>query len=158
MMIHSSISAREPERIARFIAALWGGEAHPFPPCPGAYVALANDERGTLLEVNPAGSEMIFGKTEIEYAFDRPETLNSPSHHAIATDLSEAEVTKLAAAERFPARRCWRGPPGFGFTVIEVWLEGRLLIEVLTREMQAEYKKFMTPGNWTKLLAMEPPQ
>lgn len=153
MMFHASISAYEPERVAKFVAAIWQGEAHPFPPCPGAFVALANDERGTLLEVNPFDSEMIAGDVEVGYVFGQKPSPQSSSHQAVATPLTEAQVLALAEREGWPARVCWRGSPNMGFGVIEVWIESRILLEVLTAQMQAEYLKFMKPGNWAEFLS-----
>jgi len=50
--------------------------------------------------------------------------------------------------------RCDRGP---AFPVIEVWLEDRLLVEVLTPEMAARYASFMSPAGLAQLFGFDAP-
>ena len=38
------------------------------------------------------------------------------------------------------------------FGVIEIWIEGRQMIEVLTPDMQAEYVSTMSAENWRAML------
>ena len=66
----------------------------------------------------------------------------------------QAEVLALAAEEGWLAKYRNRGGV---FGVIEVWLENRLLIEVLTPEMQAEYRNAMTPVGLRAALAADAP-
>lgn len=149
MLYHVSISAYEPARVAEVLARIWGGEAHPFPPLEGAYVALAGDDRGTLIEVHPFGIDMVPGATETSYARNPDADRHSTSHQAIGTNLSEDAVVAIAQGEGWQARRCNRGP----FEVIEVWLENRILIEVLTPEMQRQYLAAITIPNWRTFVA-----
>lgn len=62
MIFHVSIPADNPQRVAEVIAEIWGGEAFRFPPWPGAYVAIAGDDRGTTCEVYPRGQTMAMGE------------------------------------------------------------------------------------------------
>ena len=57
----------------------------------------------------------------------------------------------LAIARRngLIAKVCDRGP----FSVIEVWIDGCCLFEVLTEEMQADYLSNMTVDGWEIYLA-----
>ena len=137
MLFHISIAAERPKPAARLVAELWGGRAYPFPPvAEGSWIAMAGDERGSAIEVYPLGTELHQGDGEsaVRPVAGRP-SRNGPVHVAIATELGVDAVK--AIAERFgaPARVCARGP----FHVIEVWVEGCFMIEVLTPEMQAEY-------------------
>ena len=51
MMIHASIPADDPERVARVIAELWRGTSEPAPYiAPGLCVARTGDDRGTQIE------------------------------------------------------------------------------------------------------------
>jgi len=43
------------------------------------------------------------------------------------------------------------------FGVIELWIEGERMIEVLDQQMQAEYLAAMTVGNWTSFIAEHAP-
>ncbi len=158
MIHHVSFAAREPERVARAIAALWRGEAMPF-VIPGAWIAMAGDDRGTQMEIYPAGLELRPGEPDAEYG-DAPRVnpSSSPytsSHAAIASPLSEDEIHALAAREGWTNRYNKRGG---AFGVIEVWVENSFLLEVLTPAMQAEYTSFVTPQNLRELLAKGPPQ
>lgn len=144
MLFHASIAAHRPEPVARLIADLWRGEAHPFPPVTRAWIALAGDDRGTAIEVLPFGTEMRPGATEADFAAARDAGEYSAGHQAIGSPLGVAAILARAEAAGWQARVCDRGP----FAVVEVWLENRLLIEVLTPEMQATYRAFLTPGHW----------
>ncbi len=149
MLFHCSISAHDPARVAGAIAAIWRGEAHPFPPVPGAWIALAGDDRGTAMEVYPFGTDMLPGDIHTAFSHNPAAPEHSTSHQAIATRLTEPEVMAVAAEQGWRALHCDRGP----FEVIEVWLENRILIEVLTADMQQQYLSFLTPANWRRFLA-----
>src|SRR3569833_3633959 len=138
MLFHMSIAADDPQRVASIIAELWRGEARRFPPvAEGSWIALAGDERGTAIEVYPArtvlretpGDADAHGEAS---GVDRFAAV----HGAIATPLDRDEVLAVAAREGWPAKYRKRG--GL-FGVVELWIEGHQMIEVLTPEMQAEY-------------------
>jgi hypothetical protein len=137
MLFHISMAAERPEQAARLIAELWGGRTYPFPPvAEGSWIAMAGDERGSAIEVYPLGTELHEGEGEapVQPMAGR-RSPNGPVHVAIATALGADEVKSIARRYGAPAKVCDRGP----FHVIEVWVEGCFLIEVLTPEMQAEY-------------------
>jgi hypothetical protein len=151
MLFHISMAAERPKQTARLIAELWGGRAYPFPPvAEGSWIAMAGDDRGSAIEVYPLGTELHLGDGESAVrpvAGQAPR--NGPVHVAIATELG-IEAVK-AIAERFgaPAKVCSRGP----FHVIELWVEGCFLIEVLTPEMQAEYLASFEFAGYERFLA-----
>lgn len=153
MLFHASISAHDPALVAAVLAEIWRGEAHPFPLVPGAHVALAGDDRGTMIEVYPFGTDMVPGETEVAFTHNSASSEHAIHHQAIGTPLSVDEVLGIAAHQGWRALRCNRGP----FEVIEVWLENRILIEVLTPPMQRQYVDFLTPANWRAFLAEQPP-
>jgi hypothetical protein len=151
MLFHMSISAHDPRRVATVVAELWGGEALPFPPViGGSWVAFAKDDRGTILEVYPhetvlreaEGDADAYGEASGREAF-------TPTHAALATNLGPEAVMGIAKREGWSAKYCKRGGK---FGVIELWIEGRQMMEVLTPAMQAEYQTFMTVENWRGLL------
>lgn len=144
MIHHMSLAARDPQRVATAIAALWNGEARPFPPvAKGSWVAMARDERGTTIEVYPLGTEFhpAAGDADGEVWANPDAPRYGPSHAAVASPLSVEEIMALAAREGWTAKFRKRG--GI-FGVIEFWLEDCFMLEVLTPEMQAEYVGFMT--------------
>jgi hypothetical protein len=146
MLFHLSIAARKPQLVASVIAELWGGEALQVSPVSGGWGAYARDERGTLIDVYPLG--IVLRETEGDADAHGEPAVGSgftATHAAIATNLSRDEVMAIAAREGWPAKYRKRGDL---FGVIELWIEGRQMIEVLTPEMQAEYLAIMNPVNW----------
>jgi hypothetical protein len=151
MLFHISMAAERPKQAARLIAELWGGRAYPFPPvAEGSWIAMAGDDRGSAIEVYPLGTELHEGEGEaaVRPVAGRPER-NGPVHVAIATALGVDEVKGIAKRYGAPAKVCVRGP----FRVIEVWVEGCFMIEVLTPEMQAEYLASFQFAGYERFLA-----
>jgi hypothetical protein len=143
MLFHMSIAAEDPQHVAGVLAELWQGEARPFPPVSdNGWVALAGDERGTLIEVYPQGTVLRESEGDVDAHGDPSGTDRfSASHGAIATHLDRDSVLALAEREGWPAKYRKRG--GL-FGVVELWIEGRQMMEVLTPEMQAEYLAAMS--------------
>ena len=151
MLFHISMAAERPEQAARLVAELWGGRAYPFPPvAEGSWIALAGDDRGSAIEVYPLGTELHEGQGElaVQPLAGRP-SRNGPVHVAIATGLDVDAVKAIAKRYGAPAKVCVRGP----FRVIELWVEGSFMIEVLTPEMQAEYLASFQFDGYERFLA-----
>ena len=150
MLFHMSIAADDPQHVASVVAELWRGEAKRFPPISdNGWIALAGDDRGTALEVYPAGTVLV----ETEGDLDAHGELGgadrlSATHGAIATPLDQDQVLAIARREGWPAKYRKRGGM---FGVIELWIEGRQMMEVLTPAMQAEYLE--TAGVWGRVTA-----
>lgn len=144
MIFHASIPADEPERVARVIAELWRGEAVPFPPIPGSWMAYAHDGRGSEIEVSPRRLAFVPGAAELDYR-DQPETPRySSAHLLISSVLSADEILAIGVREGWTARRCRRGGPDrMGFDLIELWVENCFMLEVATAEWSADYLSFM---------------
>lgn len=142
MLFHMSIAADNPRHVAGVIAELWNGEARRFPPISDdAWIALAKDDRGTCMEVYPHGTLLRETPGDAD-AHGAPGARDrfTPTHAAIATPLRQDEVLAIARRENWPAKYRKRGGM---FGVVELWIEGRQMIEVLTPEMQAEYLEAM---------------
>ncbi len=143
MIHHLSLAAREPERAARVVAELWGGQAFPFSPVGhGSWVAVSGDDRGSTMEIYAAGTELKPANGDADSAVEvRPDPARYTATHAlIATGLDEAQVHAIADREGWICKR--RTRPA-GFTVIEFWIEDSVLLEVATPAMQREYLDFM---------------
>ncbi|MFV8817493.1 hypothetical protein [Haliea sp. E17] len=147
MLFHASIPAENCERVAQVLAEIWQGSYAPFPPCPGGYIAMAGDDRGTEIEVFPWTCENHIGEVELDIVPRTAGNGHSACHLAVATPLEEEDILAIASREGWTARVCDRGGC---FHVIEVWLENRFLVEVLTAPMQAEYVAFLKPEVWEK--------
>lgn len=144
MIFHASIAVENPADVGDFFAALWGGEVFPFHPVEGGVIVLHGSDDGSAVEIYPAGTVNRCGSYAV--SFERKPALpaGTATHLAVATPHSANEVTALAARHGWLARHCDRGP----FDLIEVWVEGTVLVEVLTPGMQARYRAAMTRHNW----------
>ena len=149
MLFHVSIEADEPCRVATVFAELFGGVAMPFPPvAEGSWVAFAGDERSTIIEVYPRGTELHQGNGGAVGLPSEPRRRNA-THFAMATNFGVEKILEIAKREGWPAEYCSRGGK---FGVIEMWVEGCQMVEVLTPQMQREYLQSTTIENWTRML------
>lgn len=137
MLFHLSIAAANPRQVAHVLAEIMGGRATPFPPVgEGSWVAHAGDDRNTLVEVYPRGTLLFEGP---DGAVGVPAGRREPRsavHFALATPLDEAAIHAIGRREGWPCETYSRG--GL-FRVVELWVEGTQLVELLTPVMQAEY-------------------
>jgi hypothetical protein len=153
MIFHVSIDADDPRHVATVLAELWGGKATPFPPVlKGSWVALAGDDRNTTVEIYPRGTELFEteGDADAHGVIGGPDR-RSATHFAMATALSAERVFEIAKREGWPVKYRKRGGV---FGVIELWVEGCRLIELLTPEMQAEYTGAATRALQQRFAAM----
>ncbi|KHK91862.1 hypothetical protein [Novosphingobium malaysiense] len=150
MLFHVSIDARDPQHVAMVLAELFGGRATPFPPvAEGSWLAHAGDDRNTLVEVYPRGTELVEAPGDADAVGLPGDAGLSATHFAMATPLDCAAVFAIAAREGWPAKYRKRGGV---FGVIEVWIEGERMVEVLTADMQAEYLAAMRLEAWEAML------
>lgn len=152
-LFHISMAASDPEGVAQILARILGGPALPFPPCPRAWIAFSAADDGTAVEVYPADITLSPGPEMISFDPGAAPGGYVESHVALATPLSADEVIAIGAGAGWPARRCNRGP----FACIELWVESRVLVEVLDPEMQRDYRSGMTARNWRAMFGMEEP-
>ena len=151
MLFHVSLEADDPRHVAHVFAEILGGAAAPFPPIgDDSWVALAGDDRGTMIEVYPRGTEMHLAPGDADAIGIATEPRrNNATHIAIATQSNMEEIFALAEREGWPVKYCRRGGK---FGVIELWVEGCQLVEVLTAEMQREYLETVTIPNWERMI------
>ncbi|WP_421723100.1 hypothetical protein [Bauldia sp.] len=151
MIAHLSMSAAEPEAVARTLAAIWQGRALPFPPFPDSWIAFADDGEGTAIEVYPVGHTLTAGPEVIACTPGGPDQRTGPAHVAIRSPLDTAAIEAIAGAHNWLIRECDRGP----FRLLELWVEGQSLIEILTPEMQVDYDRSMTPAAWAAMFGFD---
>ena len=97
-------------------------------------------------EVYPNDVELDIGSEMLKPRQATAHLERYSTHLAIATPLSQAEVFAISEKAEWIARECDRGP----FTLLEVWVENRLLLELLTPSSQADYRRAMTFENWQR--------
>jgi len=157
MLYHVSIAADDPAHVAKVVAELWSGEAFPFPPYEGAWIAFAGDDRNTAIEVYRRGMELVpaDGDEDAVGRTNPAPSRTTSTHLAMATPLTADAVMAIAAREGWTAKYRKRGDI---FGVIEFWVDDAVMIEVLTPEMQAEYLRTMTIESWRAMLAAGAPE
>ncbi len=159
MINHISIAVHDTEKVAKVLAELWNGFVIPFPPCPNSFMVLANDGRGSAIEVTPIDTILVPGKglppadmdattptEEFEAQFVKTESPAQylATHININTKLNEQEVRRIAERENWRVLTCNRGE-GL-FQLIELWIEDRLMLEVMTPEQTARYVEITDPN------------
>ncbi|MGD9563157.1 MAG: hypothetical protein AB7F88_13215 [Pyrinomonadaceae bacterium] len=158
MINHISIAVNEPDRVANFLAKVWDGMVFPFPPAPGSFFVIANDGKGTALEVTPAGTVLMPGEglpdesdltaatEEFEAQFVQSEFKPTyvATHLNISTKKTIEEIRELAKSEGWRVLVCNRGE-GL-FQLVEVWLENTFMLEVMTPEQTQRYVEITDPA------------
>lgn len=137
MLHHVSFAARDPSRVAEVLAKMLGAYAMraPSPPFPqGTSFVVFGDRHGSLIELLPEGNVL---DRHTPGGFRQVEQLPLPtaSHALLSTSHSTAFVLDLAAQEKWPASVVDAGL----FQFVKIWVEGSLVIELLTPEHMAAY-------------------
>jgi hypothetical protein len=146
---HLSIGARAPERVAEVLAECMGGVAIPFPPHPGSFFALALDEHGTGVEVYPAGTELHPAGDEGGRFIQRPTARRFCStHFALSVKIEAEQIAAIARREGWDCFCCNRG----FFSVVELWIENAVLVELLPPAFAQQYLDFAKEENISRML------
>lgn len=142
MIHHVSIPARDPEHVARVLAELLGGYYGKFiGPIPGAWVAYAEDAHGTGIEVYPERTVIVPGKgEEIGQAELHDVPVGTAFHALVSVKTDRSTIEKIGEREGWRVLHNWRGPPGKRlFELYEFWIENRVMLELATEDMLANY-------------------
>ncbi|HEY9880736.1 MAG TPA: hypothetical protein V6D29_19920 [Leptolyngbyaceae cyanobacterium] len=144
MLHHVSIAVENPARVANVLAQLMGAQAFEFPIHPNAYIVVQGDQYGTAIEVLPANTAWVAGEVEAEIVPAPSASSFTPTHVAISVPSSLSTIKTIGTREGWLVRQCDRGP----FEVIELWLENRVMVELLPQDLATKYLSFMTPVNF----------
>ena len=148
MIHHLSITARDPERVATVLAEVIGGEVV-VPPQPSSFhvqtrFVCAADSAGTMLVVEPWDVAYLpgddSGLTMPQVAGSTPEY--SATHALIGAKVDVETLAKIFDREKWP----WTPVDYTIFRVVNVWVEGRQLIEFATADMLPDYLACYGPG------------
>ncbi len=145
MLHHISIAVNQPQQVATVLSELFQGRAMPFPPHPGSYMVLAGDEFGTLIELYPMGTVMVPELNQGQVGFEilpQPAASYTPFHAAISVPIGLEQIERIAERAGWPVYVCNRD--GL-FDVIELWIENRSLVELLTPTMAETYLQLFHP-------------
>lgn len=147
MIHHVSISARDPKHVADVLAEVMSGRAYPFPGgVADSFMAVSGDENGTMIEVYPESVALAPGEADDKQVRCTSVTPGYvPFHLLLSVPLDRATVERIGAREGWRTRYFGRGAPGQppAFHVIEFWIENRIMVEVATPEMLAEYARLI---------------
>jgi len=149
-LIHASIPADDPRKVADVLAEMLEGEALPFPPAgPHGRMAWSGDGKISL-EVVPRGNLIHRGRDEGEWRTVADAQRLTEVHLAIGVDRPAAEIIAIAEKAGWPARICARG--GGFFELTEVWVEGTFMLEMFDPGQAAHYERVATVENLKKFL------
>ncbi|GGO79037.1 hypothetical protein GCM10011348_12340 [Marinobacterium nitratireducens] len=137
MIHHYSIAVADTVLVSEVLARLVDGTVTRFGPYPNSRILWFGDEPGTAIELYPAGTEMVPGDGDAQAGFvhNPAHSGYTATHAAISVPRSREEIFALAREQGWRAVELPRG----GFDVIEFWIENRVMIELLTPEMAADY-------------------
>jgi len=151
MIHHVSISARDPKHVADVLAELMNGKCLPFPGgVADSFMAVTGDEHGSMIEVYPETVTLHPGKDDGQARAEYKSKADyGPFHLLLSVPIDRATVERIGEREGWRTRYFGRGAPGQPpvFHVIEFWLENRLMVEVATPDMVAEYTTMFRPGS-----------
>jgi hypothetical protein len=152
MIHHISIAAENPQHVAQVLAEVLDGKSVPFFPHPGSYMVFPLDEHGTGIEVYPLNTELKPGEGDNEVTFVETTTVSgyTATHAAISVSTTQDKIEEIGHREGWRVVRCNRDS---FFDVIEFWLENRIMIELLTPEMAAQYLAATHPENLQQMFA-----
>jgi hypothetical protein len=165
MINHISIAVNDPKKVADVLAEIWDGLVYPFPPAPGSFFVLANDGKGTAVEITPAGTVIVPGEgepdendlgaatEEYEARFVKSDLVPRyvATHLNINTRKSIDEIRAIAKREGWRVLVANRGE-GL-FQLVEFWVENSFMIEVMTPEQTARYIEITSPEFMEKAFA-----
>ena len=162
MIHHVSISAHDPRHVADVLAEVMNGRAYPFPGgIANSFMAVSGDEHGTMIEVYPGSVILTPGQDNDQVtATTTPQAPGYvPFHVLLSIQLDQKAVAKIGEREGWRTRVFGRGAPGKKpvFHVIEFWVENRIMLELATPDMVADYQHMIRRENLDAMLAARAP-
>jgi hypothetical protein len=158
MLNHISIAVYDPKKVADVLAELWGGMVIPFPPAPDSFIVLANDGKGSAVEVTPAGTVLVPGEglppddditaatEDFEARFVKSDFVPKyvATHLNISTEKSIDEIKAIGKREGW--RTLVANRDRGLFQLVELWIEDTFMLEVMTPEQTARYREITSPA------------
>jgi hypothetical protein len=143
MIHHISIDALHPLRVASVLAEILNGRAYKF-LIPGSYTVMPFDKYGTAVAVFKQGDVWAPGM-DAEPAQVIQTTPNDlvAIHAAISVPTTQHQIEQIGRREGWHVLTRKQGDAPF--SVVEFWLENRLLLEFLPPGFETEYLQSMQP-------------
>jgi hypothetical protein len=151
MIRHISIDAHNPLRVASVLAEILNGKVYKFLVL-GAYLVMPYDQTGTHIVVFKAGDVWVPG-TDAESAKIR----NTAPTEFVAVHTAISVPTSIEQIEQIGQREEWRvltrkQGDVVPFSVIEFWVENRILFELMPPEFVPQYLQIMQPEAIEKMM------
>jgi hypothetical protein len=144
MIHHISIDARNPLRVASVLAEILNAKAYQF-LVPGSYTVMPFDKYGTAIVVFQQGNVWT---QDIDEKPAQVIQSTSPDlvavHAAISVPTSQKQIEEIARREGWHVLTRKQGDAPF--SVIEFWVENRILFEFLPPEFETQYLQSMQPN------------
>ena len=126
------------------------GRAYPFPGgIANSFMAVSGDAHGSMIEVYPedVGAAARRRRRAGQRGPHAAAPAHVPFHLLLSVPVDRDTVQRIGEREGWRTRLFGRGAPGQppAFHVIEFWIENRLMVEVATPDMLAEYTGIMRP-------------
>ncbi len=131
---HLSVTVKDPERAAKALAEMSGGNAEPFisKNMPGAWVCIWERSTNHLVEFLPDG--YLMHATDFGADFKKMDfNMNYKSTHFQLEVSNALDAIKLVA-EKYKFRHAFR--PSRGGPLYDVWFEDQFLIEFTSDEIR----------------------
>jgi hypothetical protein len=154
MLLHVSIPADQPERVAKALAEVVGGTMLPFPPVTGAFMVWFGPGQRSIVEINPRGHEHVPAADQFGIRTNASPSPYSEGHVALAAPVSADAIIAIGVREGWLTRRSDRG--GL-FSVVELWLENKFLLEVVAAEEAQRYSDNLTIERFSTLFGLSLP-
>jgi hypothetical protein len=142
---HASIPAAAPAHVARVLAELLGGKFFPFKGA-GGFIVVAGDAHGTMIEVYAQDVRLTPGEGDRQVRFERQAAAPEyqPFHLLLSVPLSREAILTIGDREGWRTNHFWRGSQSSrDFELVEMWLENRVMLELLSPEMVPTYLSHM---------------
>jgi hypothetical protein len=144
MIHHISIDAHNPLRVASALAEILHGKLYKF-LIPGSYIVMPFDNYGTHLVVFKEGDVWAPG-TDVESAqiLQTAPTNLVAVHAAISVPITHQQIEQIGRREGWRVLTRKQGDV-VPFSMIEFWVENRILFEFLPPEFLPQYLQTMQP-------------
>lgn len=149
MIHHISIAVNHPLHVGQVLAEIFQGQCFLFPPCPESYIVLVDDGAGSAIELYPADIQLIPESAAVGFSTENMTQTFTSVHAAVSVPLSQTQIEAIGNREGWLVRLCDRG----FFQVVELWVENRFMLELLTPEMAQAYSGFAKPSNYEAFLS-----
>lgn len=152
MIHHISIDARDPLRVAKVLAEILDGKAYKF-LTPGSFTVMSFDDYGTCIVVFKQGDVWTPGiNTETAKVMETTSTDLVATHAAISVPTTQQQIEQIGKREGWRVlTKSKQAPPLKGgvpstreqgdapFSLIEFWVENRILFEFLPPDFVPQY-------------------